>query len=691
VTQDAPDLDHPKLYGNREMGFLAFNRRVLEQVNDPSVPLLERVRFLAICCSNLDEFFEVRVSGLRQQLEFHVEGASADGLSPLEALQRVSHQAHELVREQYAVFTDRLLPALESEGIRVSFRQQWTAPIRRWARGYFSDHVLPVLTPVGLDPSHPFPAVLNKSLNFIVSVHGRDAFGRGSRFAVVQAPRVLPRLIRLPTEIAERPDHFVTLSGVLHDSIDRLFPGMEIEGCHPFRVTRNSELWVDEEDVSDLLLALKGELPHRHFGAAVRLEVGRHSPPEINRFLLEQFRLQEQDLYQVQGPVNLHRISALCDEVDRPDLKYPAFAPALPPALRPDSDLFAAIARREILLHHPYDAFAPVLDLLRQAAADPAVLAIKITLYRTGEASPLADALVEAARAGKEVTAAVELRARFDEAANIDIASRLQREGAKVAYGIVGFKAHAKMMLIVRRERGGLRRYVHLGTGNYHPRTSRAYTDLGLLTCDPDLGEDVHQVFQQLTGLGSVPSLRKLLLSPFSMHERVLAAIDAETRAAREGKPAGIRAKLNSLIDPEVIRALYRASQAGVPVDLVVRGVCCLRPDVPGVSERIQVRSIIGRFLEHSRVYHFHAGGKEEVFASSADWMPRNFFRRVEVAFPIESAELRRKVLEECLDLPLSDNTQAWRLGSDGTYTRVKPEAGDSPRCSQSELMRRRQ
>ncbi|MCO5170760.1 MAG: polyphosphate kinase 1 [Planctomycetes bacterium] len=679
------DLLDPRNYINRELSLLAFNARVLEQAKDPRTPLLERLRFLCISSSNLDEFFEIRFSGLKQQIALGLAKPELDGLSPAATLEAVSQEAHRLVAEQYRVLQDVLLPALEAAGIRVVRRQAWTPAQQEWVHAYFSREVLPVLTPVGLDPAHPFPRVLNKSLNFIVSLEGSDAYERTSGTAVVQVPRLLPRLIQMPPRVASGPHDFVLLSSVIHAHVGELFPGMRISGCYQFRLTRNSDLWVDEEEVDDLLRALKGELPGRNYGDAVRLEMPVQCSPYMAQFLLAQFKLPPQELYKVDGPVNLHRLSALYDLVNRPDLKYPPFAPTPRPAL----DIFEQVRRGDVLLHHPYQAFTPVVELLRQAAEDPNVLAIKMTVYRMGAQSPMAEALIGAARAGKEVTAVVELRARFDEATNIDLATRLQEAGAKVAYGIVGFKAHAKLLLVVRREGAALRRYVHLGTGNYHTGTARAYTDFSLMTCEERTGEDVHRLFQQMTGLGRVVQLSKLLQSPFTLHARVLELIEQEAAEARAGRQARIVAKLNSLSEPGVIQALYRASQAGVQVDLIVRGVCCLRPGVPGLSERIRVRGIVGRFLEHSRIYYFYARGQELTYLASADWMQRNFFKRVEIAFPIVDPVVRQQVLEDGLWTCLQDNVQAWDLLPDGTYRRSAPTDAAPPHCAQELLMER--
>ena len=672
MIQPKIDPDDPSLFINRELSLLEFNRRVLEQAKDAETPLLERLRFLTISSTNLDEFFEIRVAGLKQQVAYGIQAVGPDGLSASEQLRRIGETAQALVAEQYRVLNEELLPALAREGVRLLRRSRWTPKQQRWIRHYFDTEVLPVLTPMGLDPAHPFPRVLNKGLGFVVSMQGKDAFERDSGVAVVQVPRSLPRLIQLPEELSKAEHDFVMLSSIIHEHIDELFPGMEVTGCHQFRVTRNSDLWVDEEEVDNLLQALKGELPSRKYGEAVRLEVADTCTEDMAQFLLRNVGLSSEDLYRVNGPVNVHRIAAMIGLVDRPELKYPPFVPGTRRRLRHVQDYFEAIRRGDVLLHHPFESFTPVVQLLQQAARDPNVLAIKQTVYRTDAESPLVEALLEAARSGKEVTAVVELRARFDEAANIDVATRLQEAGANVVYGIVGYKAHAKMLLIVRREGRRIRRYVHLGTGNYHAGTARAYTDFGLMTCSREIGLDVHKVFQQLTGMGKVVRLKHLFQSPFTLHKTLLSKIEAEIENASAGKPARILARMNSLAEPGLIKALYRASQAGVSIDLIVRGICCLRPGVPGVSDNIRVRSIVGRFLEHSRVYYFYADGEETTLCSSADWMQRNFFRRVEVAFPIQDAVLRARVIGESLELYLQDNQQAWMLGEDGTYQRLK-------------------
>jgi polyphosphate kinase len=678
-------LSDPGLFLNRELSLLEFNRRVLAQARDASLPALERLRFLTICSTNLDEFFEIRAAGLKEQVTYGVQQFQPDGLTPQETLRRVALVAHELVAEQYRVLNEELLPLLAGEGLQLLRRGSWSAEDARWLKRHFLSEVLPILTPVGIDPAHPFPRVLNKGLCMAMTVEGRDAFHRQSGIAIVQVPRSLPRLIELP-RAGGREHAFVMLSSVIHEHAAELFPGMNVTGCFQFRVTRNSDLWVDEEEVENLLQALQGELPNRKFGEAVRLEVTDTCSPEMAQFLLQQVGLGPEDLYRVNGPVNLNRLATIYGLVDRADLKFPPFVPGTEARLKQSSDLFEVVRAGDVLLHHPYQSFAPVVQLLAQAAEDPHVVAIKMTLYRTEVGSPIVTALLDAARAGKEVTAVVELRARFDEAANIDLATRLSEAGANVVYGIVGYKAHAKMLLIVRREGRRLRRYVHLGTGNYHPGTARAYTDVGLLTARAEIGTDVHKLFQELTGLGHVARLKCLLRSPFTLKSALLERIGREVDAARAGRKARIVARLNSLSEAGIVQALYEASQAGVSIDLLVRGICCLKPGLAGVSDNVRVRSIVGRFLEHSRVYYFFADGAEEVWCSSADWMERNFLRRFEVCFPILDEALRSRVLAEALELPLLDNQQAWELGPDGRYARVQP-GKKQPLSSQRALL----
>ena len=652
---------------NRELSALAFNERVLAQALDERVPWLERLRFLCISSANLDEFFEIRVAGLKQLLELGSTVNSPDGLSIGGQLGAVNATATRLVAAQYRCLNEVLLPGLRSAGVELQTAADWSPATRAWVEQYFATEVEPVLSPLGLDPARPFPRIQNKSLNFIVMLSGKDAFGRDCDLAVVQAPRSLARVLAIPDSGGRG---FVALSSVIEHCVARLFTGMHVLGCYQFRLTRNSDLFVDEEEVDDLRRALEGELAHRRYGAAVRLETACDCPAQLTALLREQFALTEPDCYLVPGPVNLNRLSALYDLAPRPDLKYPMFTPGIPRELPEGTDPFTAIREHDVLLHHPYQSFAPVLELLRRAATDPAVLAIKQTLYRTGGQSPIVDSLVAAAHAGKDVTVVIELRARFDEEANIELAGVLQEAGAHVVYGVVGYKTHAKMLLVVRREEHGIRRYCHLGTGNYHPRTARSYTDYGLLTCDEAVGADVHEIFLQLTSLTQSPRLRRLLQAPFKLQSTLLTLIEGEMTAARAGKPARIVAKLNALVEPGIIEALYRASSAGVTVELIVRGVCALRPGMPGISERISVRSLVGRFLEHSRVYWFENGGRNQLLLASADWMERNFFRRIEVAFPVQRARLRTQLRED-LESCLADDCNAWRLLPDGSYVRA--------------------
>ena len=684
---DAPDLKSPQNYINRELSFLEFNQRVLNQAFDESVPLLERLRFLCISSSNLDEFFEIRVAGVKQLLELGSPGFASDAISLPELLSALHERALRLVAEQYRCLNEILLPAMAKEGIHLLNRTAWSPEAQRWLEQYFEREIEPVLSPLGLDPARPFPRIQNKSLNFIVRLEGKDAFGRDSEHAIVQAPRSLPRVVPLPADGSGSGKTLVLLTGIVSAFVHKLFAGIKVTGCYQFRVTRNSDLFVDEEEIDDLRRALEGELAHRRYGAAVRLETSRDCPEDMAQFLLRQFALHDVDMYRVPGPVNLNRLSAIYDLVQRPDLKYPIFTPGIPKRLAASGDIFATIRQNDLLLHHPYQSFTPVMDFLRQAAADPHVLAIKQTLYRAGNDSPIVDALVAAANAGKDVTVIVELRARFDEEANIELSNRLQEAGAHVMYGVVGYKTHAKLALVVRREPGGIRRYCHLGTGNYHPRTARAYTDYGLFTCKEDIGQDVHELFLQLTSLTQTPKLNKLVQSPFGMHDMVLSKLAREAEHARAGRKAHVIVKMNALTEPLSIEAMYKASCAGVKVDLIIRGVCALRPGVPGVSENITVRSIVGRFLEHSRVCYFENGGDPEMYCASADWMERNFFRRVEVAFPIERALHRERILQD-LKYAISDTCQAWNLLPDGRYERI-PRAAHRPVNSQMELLGR--
>ena len=687
VTTSARPKKPGELFLNREIQLLAFNRRVLAQAEDRKIPLLERLKFLTIVSSNMDEFFEIRVAGLKEQIKLNAGGRGLDGKTPKETFKLVAAEAHGIVARQYALLNDDIFPALAAEGIRFLRRAHWNAKQQAWIKDYFFREMMPVLTPIGLDPAHPFPRVFNKSLNFAVELTGRDAFGRDSQRAIVQAPRMLPRVIKLPDDVAEGVNDFIFLTSILHQHVGELFSGMEVLGYYQFRLTRNSDLFVDDEEIKNLRLALQGELPQRHLGDAVRLEIADNCSEETLQFLATQFELDEVDIYRVNGPVNLVRLMNVPDLVARPDLKFPIFIPGLPKGIAKvakGKDFFEVLRKHDILLHHPFQSFTPVIEFIQHAAHDPQVVAIKQTVYRTGTDSVIMETLIEAAKYGKEVTVVVELMARFDEEANLNWASRLEEVGAHVVYGVVGHKTHSKMALVVRREqvegqRRVLRRYVHLGTGNYHTRTARLYTDFGLMTSDEEICADVNQVFVQLTGLGKASKLTRVWQAPFSLHVGVLAAIENEIKIAKGGK-AGARghiiAKMNSLLESEVIETLYRASSAGVKIDLIVRGVCALRPGVAGLSENIRVRSIVGRFLEHSRIFYFRNGGDERVWLSSADWMERNFFRRIELCFPVQDAKLKRRVISEGLKPYLEDNVQAWEMDGDGGYTRKRPARG---------------
>lgn len=685
---DAPVTPPAEKYINRELSFLEFNQRVLHQAGDESIPILERLRFLCISCTNLDEFFEVRVAAMKQHLEIGARSAGPDKMAPQALLDEIRHRSLAMVKQQYEMLNEVILPELAKEQIHFVHRSDWTAAQKKWLSHYYHDEVVPVLTPLTLDPSRPFPRILNKSLNFVVRLDGKDAFGRRRHRAIVQAPRSLPRIIRLPDKLGEPgSDNYVFLSSVIHAHVADLFPGMNVAGCYQFRVTRNSNLYVDDEEVENLVRALEGQLEASRFGAAVRLEISHRCPQDLCDFLLAHFHLDQADLFTVDGPVNLNRLFTVCDNGQRPDLLYPPFTPGLPAVLKTGKSIFSVVRKRNVLLHHPYQSFLPVIEFIGAAAADPKVLAIKQTLYRTGADSPIVDHLVNAARAGKEVTVVVELMARFDEAENIASANRLQEAGAHVVYGLVGFKTHSKMSMVVRREQGGIRRYVHLGTGNYHPGTTRIYTDYGYLSSNQNLGEDVHKIFMQLTSLTAATNLVKILTAPFTIFDALIAKIDREIEHAKAGNEARIIAKLNALTGAQMIDKLYQASSAGVKIDLIVRGVCSLRPGVPGLSDNIHVRSIVGRFLEHSRVYYFRNNGKEEYYCSSADWMDRNFFRRNEACFPIRQKPLKQRLMKD-LRLFLADNCQAWVLRGDGTYEKLRPAAGEKPVSAQKAFLK---
>lgn len=680
------NLDDYSLYLNREFSLLEFNIRVLEQSLDESYPLLERLKFLLIFSSNLDEFFEIRVAGLKKQVKFSREQIGADGLLPRQVLKQLNTVVHQQVERQYRILNEVLLPALAEQNVRFIRRRHWNPKIKTWARKFFKEEIAPIVSPIGLDPTHPFPLLVNKSLNFIVELEGTDMFGRSSGLAIIPAPRSLPRIVRIPEQVGGAGDNFVFLSSLIHAHADDLFPGMQVKGCYQFRLTRNADLSVDAEDVEDLARALKGELFSRRYGDAVRLEVVDACPEHLSNYLSEQFSLSKEELYRVNGPVNLTRLFSITGLAGHPDLQSKPFSPVIPRVLQKKKDnLFATLSKIDVLLLHPYESFTPVIDFVRQAAKDPNVLAIKQTLYRTGANSEVVDALVEAARNGKEVTAVIELRARFDEESNLLLATRLQEAGAIVTYGVVGFKTHAKMCLVLRREGEELRRYAHLGTGNYHAGNAKLYTDYSLLTADVALCEDLHKLFGQLIGMGKTQRMKKLLYSPFTLKKNLLEMINREAAAASKGLPARIILKINGLTDTKMIRALYKASQSGVKIDLIIRGKCCLRPGVVGVSENIQVRSIIGRFLEHSRVFYFLNGGEEKIYLSSADWMERNLDMRVETCFPIEGKKLITRVKKE-LEIYLSDNTHSWILQSDGSYIRSVPTGNQIPKSAQQVL-----
>ena len=660
------DFSNNEFYENRELSLLKFNSRVLQQAKNDKHPLLERLMFLLIFSSNLDEFYEIRVSGLKKQLDFGRQRPGPDGKYAENLLKEI----HEIVRheldEQYRILNEDLFPSLAQENIHFLHRDKWDKNVIEWTKSYFYNEVVPVVSPLGLDPAHPFPRLVNKSLNFILSLNGKDAFGRDSGLAVVPAPRSLPRLIKVPKEIMPEDDNFVFLSSIIHAYVEEFFPGMTVSECHQFRVTRNSDLEMSNVEIQDVASALQGELHSRRFGTATKLEVGKECPEELTSFLLERFNLSRNELFALDGPVNLQRLMTLIDMVDRPDLHFPKFSPGTPKSLKEGADIFAAVEKADQLLLHPYQSFIPIIDWVRQAAKDPSILSIKQTLYRTNESSEMVEALVEAARNGKEVTVVIELRARFDEEENIHFASILQEAGAVVVYGVLGYKTHAKMLLFVRRVGSTLKRYAHLGTGNYHRKTSLLYTDYSLLTADPILCADVHKVFQQITGMGKKIHPKLIIHAPFSLRKSIVKMIKHEKNTALDGKPARIIAKLNALTDPAVIKELYEASSAGVQIDLIVRGVCCLKPKIPRVSENIRVISVVGRFLEHSRVYYF-LNANHPVYCSSADWMERSFSNRIEVCFPVLGKKLANRIIKE-LEIHINTKDQSWELQANGEY-----------------------
>jgi polyphosphate kinase len=676
------NFSRPENFINRELSWLEFSRRVLEEAQDPTQPLIERVKFLGIVSSNFDEFFEIRVAGIKQQIASETSDVGPDGLTPTDTFNAIQRTVHELVEKQYALWHDELSPALAKNGIRIHDVAELNAKRAAWARRYFQEEVFPMLTPLAVDASHPFPQLLNKSHNLLV--RARAEKGGEPLLAIVQVPRVLPRLTLMPRGKGdEEPWDYIYLAALIKHNIAELFPGLILDGVHAFRVTRNSDLYVDEEEAENLLRSIEQELRRSSRGNAVRLEVERNCARDFRELLLKFFNLGEADVYRLAGPLTMAHLAPLVANDAFANLKDRVFQPVRDPVLPPHVNIFEVMRKQDVLLHHPYESFDPVVELIEEAANDPQVLALKITLYRTSGDSPIVAALIDAASAGKQVTALVELRARFDEAANIQWARRLEESGAHVVYGVVGLKTHCKALLIVRRDTDRLRHYVHLGTGNYHPRTARSYTDFSLLTTNPKITEEVAVVFNTLTGLASYPGGEKLLVAPFDLSKRLIGFIERERDHARAGKGGRMIVKLNSLVDQEIIEKLYEASCAGVKIDLIVRGICCLRPKVPGLSENIRVVSIVGRFLEHSRIYYFENAGGPVVYLASADWMPRNFLRRVELAFPLEDPALRDEVIHQVLPRFVNDHVKARELQADGTYVRLRAPEGETPTQAQ--------
>ena len=675
AIQPERDFSDPANFINRELSWLEFNRRVLEEAQDPTQPLIERVKFMTIFSNNLDEFFEIRVAGIKQQIQSETSEIGPDGMSPSETFNAIQRLVHELVATQYDLWNKELMPALAKNGIRLHDVAQLTGKRAAWAKRYFQEEVFPMLTPLAVDASHPFPQLLNKSHNLLVRARAHQ--GGETLLAIVQVPRVVPRLILMPRgKGADEPWDYIYLASLIKHYIAELFPGLILDSVHAFRVTRNSDLYIDEEEAENLLRTIEQELRRSSRGNAVRLEVEADCPPDFKDLLLAFFDSQEADLYKLNGPLSMTHLMPLVTNDAFAKLKDRPFQPAIDPALPPHADIFEVMRKQDILLHHPYESFDSIVRFIESAATDPQVLAIKITLYRTSGDSPIVEALIEAANNGKQVTALVELRARFDEAANIRWARQLEEVGAHVVYGVVGLKTHCKALLVVRRDSDRLRQYVHLGTGNYHHRTARTYTDFSLLTSAPELTEEVAIVFNTLTGLAGYPGLKKLIVAPFDLADRLIKLIERERDHARAGRPARIIAKLNSLVDQDIIEKLYEASCAGVKIDLIVRGICCLRPRVPSLSENIRVISIVGRFLEHSCVYYFENAGQPDIYLSSADWMRRNFYRRVEIAFPIDAPDLRDEMVNEILPSLLDDQVKARALQPDGSYVRLRPAEG---------------
>ena len=689
---ESPD---PKLFLNRELSWLAFNDRVLGEARDPSIPLFERIKFLSIVASNLDEFFMIRVAGLKQQVASGSTGSGDDGMLPADQLAVISERAHAMVDEQYRVWRDDILPALEKQGLLLVKHGELTAEQKTAAQAYFVSNVLPTLTPLAVDPVHPFPHLRNKSMNVAVMLQ-RQKRGRRKResnedaLAVVQVPSVLGRLVPIPTASSHgAAKAFIGLGELIAWRVGDLFPGFTVKQTTSFRVTRNWDLNVDEEESEDLLSTIQEELRRRDRGAAVRLEIDDDAPQRLENMLSAALGLGPADVYRIKGPLQLTDFTALSDSDPRPELRVESLQPAIPPSLRDTESLFPIIAQKDILLHHPYESFDPVVRFVEEAADDPNVLAIKQTLYRTSGDSPIARALSRAAENGKQVAVLIEIKARMDEANNIAWARRLEQHGVHVVYGLIGLKTHCKVLMVVRREGTGIRRYVHLGTGNYNPQTARQYTDLSLFTTRAEIADDVTHLFNMLTGYSDTPQWKRIAVAPMGLQERILELIERESQRAKKGEPARIIAKMNSLVEPTVIRALYAASQAGVEIDLLVRGICCLRPGVPGVSDRIRVTSIVDRFLEHSRVFAFGSPDRVEVYLASADWMPRNFLRRIEVMFPVEDPQIRARLYEEILGGALKDNVKSRRLQADGSYVPADPSGNVRSQMVLLDLARR--
>ena len=675
------ELEQPIYYLNRELSALRFIERVLELSSDTHVPLLERMRYLCICSNSLDEFFEIRIAGLKKKLAMQSPKLSIDGLHSDEIFDLLSQKTHELTSILYATFNQQLIPAMKKEHIYFLDSTEWTDDIRLWAKHFFKNEIFPIVSPIALDLAHPLPRFLNKSLNFIIALSGNDAFDRHISYAVVHAPRAIPRMIHLPSELSEDGTYFVHLSTIMKYYIHLLFPGMTVSGCYSFRLTRNSDLSLHDDDIEDLAVALKSELFSRKYGVVVRLEVDKTCPKSITDFLLQKHHLHHEDMYYCDGPLNLQRYLQAINSIDQPALNFPLFTADYPyflGHLGHHGSILGILDQQDVLLHHPYQSFEVVINLLKEAAHDPKVLAIKQTVYRTPSDAALVTLLVEAARAGKEVVAVIELRARFDEEANLKLANQLQEAGALVLYGVVGYKTHAKMTLIVKRVNNKLKSYVHLGTGNYHEHTAKRYTDLGLLTGNPEITHDVQAIFQQLTGLGKPVKLKAIDYAPFTLHKALLSLIEQCAVTAQKGAAAEIILKANGLSDKSIIQALYKASAAGVKIKLIIRGICCLKPGIEGISDNIKVTSIVGRFLEHHRVYYFRQEDKELFYCASADLLERNLYNRIEIMFPILSPDCQKRIKEEILKNYTKDNTNAWELKADGTYKRLTQRTHDA-------------